>query len=71
MTLRSAAAGLAAAPDLVTVLEHAGWLRSDADEERRLWDDGLAALADMDWFPGSHHRDVLAGLVDYVHERTR
>lgn len=45
--LRSAAAALAAAPDLVTVVEHAGWLRSDADEERRLWDDGLAALADV------------------------
>jgi len=30
-----------------------------------------AALAALDWFPASRHRDVLAGLVDYVHERTR
>jgi geranylgeranyl diphosphate synthase type II len=29
------------------------------------------ALDALDWFPASHHRDVLTGLVDYVHERTR
>jgi geranylgeranyl diphosphate synthase type II len=28
-------------------------------------------LAGLDWFPGSRHRDVLCGLVDYVHERAR
>ncbi|MBI5336984.1 MAG: polyprenyl synthetase family protein [Mycolicibacterium rufum] len=27
--------------------------------------------ADLDWLPPSHHRDALAGLVDYVHGRTR
>jgi geranylgeranyl diphosphate synthase type II len=28
-------------------------------------------LESIDWLPSSHHRDLLAGLVDYVHERTR
>jgi hypothetical protein len=28
-------------------------------------------LDTLDWFPASHHRDVVRGLVDYVHERTR
>lgn len=28
-------------------------------------------LAGLGWFPASHHRDVLVGLVDFVHERTR
>jgi geranylgeranyl diphosphate synthase type II len=28
-------------------------------------------LAGLDWFPASRHRDVLCGLVDYVHERAR
>lgn len=30
-----------------------------------------AALASLDWFPRSRHRDMLADLVDYVHGRTR
>lgn len=30
-----------------------------------------AALASLDWFPHSRHRDMLADLVDYVHGRTR
>ena len=30
-----------------------------------------AALAALDWFPPSRHRDVLANLVDYVNGRTR
>ncbi|GBG35748.1 polyprenyl synthetase family protein [Mycobacterium montefiorense] len=30
-----------------------------------------AALASLDWFPPSRHRDMLADLVDYVHGRTR
>ncbi len=29
------------------------------------------ALAGLDWMPHSRHRDMLAGLVDYVHGRTR
>jgi geranylgeranyl diphosphate synthase type II len=28
-------------------------------------------LAGLDWLPPSQHRDMLAGLVDYVHGRTR
>ena len=38
---------------------------------RREADAAADTLAGMDWFPGSRHRDLLAGLVDYVHERTR
>jgi geranylgeranyl diphosphate synthase type II len=30
-----------------------------------------AALAGLEWFPHSRHRDMLADLVDYVHGRTR
>jgi geranylgeranyl diphosphate synthase, type II len=33
--------------------------------------DAAAVLATLDWLPSSQHRDVLAGLVDYVHGRTR
>lgn len=43
--LRPAAEGLAAVDDLVVVVEHAGWPRSDAPEERALWAEGMAALA--------------------------
>ena len=45
--LRVAADGLAGFDDLVVVVEHTGWPRSDADEERALWRDGLDALADV------------------------
>jgi geranylgeranyl diphosphate synthase type II len=37
---------------------------TQAEEARRV-------LATLEWIPPSRHRDVLAGLVDYVHERTR
>jgi L-fuconolactonase len=43
--LRSAAAGLALVDDLVVVVEHMGWPRSDTSEERALWSEGMAALA--------------------------
>jgi geranylgeranyl diphosphate synthase type II len=33
--------------------------------------EAASVLAGLDWFPASHHRDVLADLVDYVHERSR
>ncbi|MGH3870799.1 MAG: polyprenyl synthetase family protein [Pseudonocardiaceae bacterium] len=46
-------------------LEHA---RAVADQHA---DAAAATLATLDWWPPSHHRDVLSGLVDYVHERTR
>jgi geranylgeranyl diphosphate synthase type II len=46
-------------------LDHA---RAVADRQA---DEAAAVLATLDWFPASHHRDVLSDLVDYVHERTR
>ena len=42
-----AAAGLVGFDDLVVVVEHAGWPRSDADEERALWEAGIDALAGL------------------------
>jgi L-fuconolactonase len=43
--LQGAAAGLAGFDDLVVVVEHTGWPRSDSDDERALWRAGIAALA--------------------------
>ncbi len=43
--LRVAAAQLAGFDDLTVVVEHTGWPRSDSDEERALWRDGIDALA--------------------------
>lgn len=43
--LGAVAAGLAAFDDLVVVVEHAGWPRSGADEERTMWRSGMQALA--------------------------
>jgi geranylgeranyl diphosphate synthase type II len=34
-------------------------------------DAAAAALRTLDWLPASNHREVLEGLVGYVHERTR
>jgi predicted TIM-barrel fold metal-dependent hydrolase len=45
--LEVAAAGLAGHPDLVVVVEHAGWPRSTDDEERARWRDGMHALASV------------------------
>ncbi|MCU0311836.1 MAG: amidohydrolase family protein [Acidimicrobiales bacterium] len=45
--LRAAADALAVVDDLVVVVEHAGWPRSDAADERALWATGMAALADL------------------------
>lgn len=38
---------------------------------RRHADAAAEVLAGLDWLPASRHRDVLGGLVGYVHERTR
>jgi geranylgeranyl diphosphate synthase type II len=46
-------------------LDHA---RAVAGEQA---DAAAAVLAALDWWPASRHRDVLGGLVDYVHERSR
>ena len=43
--LEAAAAGLAGHEDLVVVVEHVGWPRSTADDERALWQAGIDALA--------------------------
>jgi predicted TIM-barrel fold metal-dependent hydrolase len=45
--LRSAAEALAPYPDLVVVVEHAGWPRSSTYDERALWRDGMRALAEL------------------------
>jgi len=42
-----AAAQLAGLDDLIVVVEHTGWPRSDSDEERTLWEAGIDALAGL------------------------
>jgi predicted TIM-barrel fold metal-dependent hydrolase len=56
--LREAAEGLAGFNRLTIVVEHTGWPRTDSDEERAEWRDGLAALADL----GEHVICKLSGL---------
>ena len=43
--LRVAAAQLAGFDDLIVVVEHTGWPRSNSDDERALWRAGIDALA--------------------------
>jgi L-fuconolactonase len=43
--LRAAAAQLAGFDDLIVVVEHTGWPRSNSDEELALWRSGIDALA--------------------------
>ena len=45
--LSAAAARLVGFDDLVVVVEHTGWPRSDSDQERALWRAGIDALADV------------------------
>jgi L-fuconolactonase len=45
--LRVAAAQLAGFDDLVVVVEHTGWPRSNSDQERALWNTGIDALAGL------------------------
>jgi geranylgeranyl diphosphate synthase type II len=56
---------------LYELLHRAGSLEHARAVAARQADEAAAALASLDWFPASHHRDVLRGLVDFVHERTR
>ena len=56
--LQAAAAELAGFDDLVVVVEHTGWPRSDSDEERALWRVGIDALAEL----GDHVVCKLSGL---------
>jgi len=43
--LGAAAAQLGGSDDLVVVVEHTGWPRTDSDDERALWSAGIDALA--------------------------
>jgi predicted TIM-barrel fold metal-dependent hydrolase len=45
--LRVAAAQLGGFDDLIVVVEHTGWPRSNSDEERALWRAGIDALAGL------------------------
>ncbi len=45
--LRVAATQLAGFDDLIVVVEHTGWPRSNSDEERALWRAGIDALAGL------------------------
>lgn len=45
--LVAAAERLAAHPDLIVAVEHAGWPRDDSAEERERWQRGLEALASL------------------------
>jgi predicted TIM-barrel fold metal-dependent hydrolase len=45
--LRRAAERLSPFGDLTVVVEHTGWPRNDSDEERALWEEGIAALAGL------------------------
>jgi predicted TIM-barrel fold metal-dependent hydrolase len=56
--LEAAARGLEGHGALSVVVEHTGWPRSADDGERRLWADGLRALADL----GPHVVCKLSGL---------
>lgn len=56
--LVSAAAQLEGHGELTVVVEHTGWPRSDTDEERKLWEDGIAALAGI----GANVHCKLSGL---------
>lgn len=56
--LQQAAKQLAGFEDLVVVVEHTGWPRSDSDEERDLWRAGIDALAEL----GEHVVCKLSGL---------
>jgi L-fuconolactonase len=61
--LQKSAAALADHGDLTTVVEHAGWPRSDAPEEYELWKRGILALASL----GDHVHCKLSGLAMPLH----
>ena len=55
---------------LFDLMQSAGSLRHARRIAARHAQSAAATLAALDWLPDSHHRDALAGLVDYVHGRT-
>lgn len=56
---------------LYDLMHRVGSLKHAREVAARHAREAAAVLADLDWLPPSRHRDVLAGLVDYVHGRTR
>jgi geranylgeranyl diphosphate synthase, type II len=56
---------------LYDLLQRTGSMDHARAVAARQADEAAAVLDALDWFPPSHHRDVLRGLVDYVIERTR
>ena len=56
---------------LYGLMHRVGSLEHAREVAGRHAQEAAAVLADLDWLPRSQHRDVLAGLVDYVHGRTR
>lgn len=56
---------------LYGLMHRLGSLRHARDVAARHAHDAAAVLADIDWMPRNRHRDAIAGLVDYVHGRTR
>ena len=61
--LEASAAALAGFDDLTTVVEHAGWPRSDTPEEFEQWKRGISALAAL----GDHVHCKLSGLAMPLH----
>lgn len=53
------------------LMRRAGSLKHARNVAAEHAEKAAAALAGLDWFPRSRHRDMLADLVDYVHGRTR
>lgn len=56
---------------LYELMRHVGSLEHARDVAAGHAQQAAVALASLDWFPRSRHRDMLADLVDYVHGRTR
>ncbi len=56
---------------LFSLMHRVGSLDHAREVARRHAHQAAVVLAGLDWFPASQHRDVLGGLVDYVHGRAR
>lgn len=56
---------------LYDLMQRIGSLKHAREIAARHAQEAAAVLAGLDWLPPSRHRDALAGLVDYVHGRTR
>jgi geranylgeranyl diphosphate synthase type II len=68
---RSAAKSMADIQWLFDLIERAGSIDYAAGVARHHAEAAAARLAAIEWLSPSTHRDVVEGLVDYVHERTR